>query len=285
MNNEGISQNPPHVAVDVSTTPGYQADKVAQRPEDVNKKTETYIGPLFENIFKYPNLKNIYRSFPENKIHTESQDAGNRSFETIYNKLDNAGILRRNKNLTYIQINPDWYTPVFIDAPSSFGLGDDLYLGRGGISKVREISKKLFYFEHQFFRKTFDLVHLKVSDLDLKEKQSTLEDIYKKAKYFGLSLCPPEIGPELILTYMDQSLTIEELRSQGLPVSFEDKYIAMKPIKRIDNHKFIFRLDREYDRDTLILDAHISDYDHHYNQEDTFVFCRGKNWPKKPATR
>lgn len=48
-----------------------------------------------------------------------------------------------------------------------------------------------------------DLIKVTVAELGFK-KEARRNQIYERAKEFGLELCPPEVGPQLRLQYQDQ---------------------------------------------------------------------------------
>src|SRR5262245_44439602 len=50
-----------------------------------------------------------------------------------------------------------------------------------------------------------ELTLVSAADLGV-ESETALADVYKRAKQFGLALCPPEVGPQLRLHYRDQPL-------------------------------------------------------------------------------
>jgi hypothetical protein len=78
-----------------------------------------------------------------------------------------------------------------------------------------------------------DLVVLSVFELGLKQGAS-IKDIYARAELLGFALCPPEVGPQLRLQYLDQP--------QG-----ELLHIAMQPIAR-------------YNGDLVLLDIENGDH-------------------------
>src|SRR6516162_10106851 len=55
-------------------------------------------------------------------------------------------------------------------------------------------------------RTEVDLVVLSISALGLGKQGASLKDIYARAKLLGFALCPPEVGPQLRLQYIDQPL-------------------------------------------------------------------------------
>jgi hypothetical protein len=50
---------------------------------------------------------------------------------------------------------------------------------------------------------TIDLARVTVAELGF-EEETTLDQIYERAKWLGLKICPPEVGPQLCLQYPDQ---------------------------------------------------------------------------------
>jgi hypothetical protein len=70
-------------------------------------------------------------------------------------------------------------------------------------------------------RTDVDLVVLYVFELGLGEQGASLKDIYARAKSLGFALCPPEVGPQLRLQYLEQP-------------PGEVLHIAMEPIERYD---------------------------------------------------
>jgi hypothetical protein len=68
-----------------------------------------------------------------------------------------------------------------------------------------------------------DLAVLSVFELGLGEgKDASLKDIYARAVFLGLALCPAEVGPQLRLQYLDQPFK-------------EFLHIAMQPIAKYDS--------------------------------------------------
>jgi hypothetical protein len=51
-----------------------------------------------------------------------------------------------------------------------------------------------------------ELAVLSAADLDVESDQSSLAEVYKRARQAGLELCPAEVGPQLRLDYRNQPL-------------------------------------------------------------------------------
>jgi hypothetical protein len=67
-----------------------------------------------------------------------------------------------------------------------------------------------------YVRSKMDLELTLVSAAELGvEAEASLADVYKRAKQFGLALCPPEVGPQLRLDYRDQP------RGESLKIGME----------------------------------------------------------------
>ena len=79
-----------------------------------------------------------------------------------------------------------------------------------------------------------DLVAVSVAELGLGDR-TCYPIVYKRARDLGLELCPPEVGPQLRLQYMDQPY------SKILPP--EALHIGMKPIAASDGRPRIFAVE------------------------------------------
>ena len=73
-----------------------------------------------------------------------------------------------------------------------------------------------------------ELVLLSAADLGV-ESESSLADVYKRARQVGLELCPAEVGPQLRLDYRNQPLG-------------EVLHIAMQPVAMYSKEPTIFAL-------------------------------------------
>jgi hypothetical protein len=173
--------------------------------EKVSNKQEVraYIGPLFPGIFKL-SIERVYTSFPEGKIEQVKMTIGGQSKLEFLKELDRRVESDNSEKKMYIpdhvwsmMNNPEFVT---LEKPEAV-----------------------------------DLVRLKVSDLGFSQNVTT-RDIYIKAAELGLELCPPEVGPRLMLDY-DQVFNREQFRGEGF-------CIGMKPLSDSNGNPNVFGLDR-----------------------------------------
>jgi len=79
-----------------------------------------------------------------------------------------------------------------------------------------------------------DLVVLSVFELGFGEHEGgsgvSIKDIYARAELLGFELCPPEVGPQLRLQYLDQS-------------PGEVLHIAMRPIMKYDGELVVLEIE------------------------------------------
>ncbi len=143
------------------------------------------------------NIENLYTSFPEGKIKTFETKIGGKTKDQLEAEL-------KQKNITV-----GTYAKQLLESPDF------------------TTSKNI---------ENIDLVRLTVGDLGF-ANGATTDEIYKRAEDFGLELCPPEVGPQVSLSYSGG----EYLR------------IAMKQISDRDGDPRVFRLRRL--GDGLWLDA------------------------------
>lgn len=105
-----------------------------------------------------------------------------------------------------------------------------------------------------------ELVVASVAELGFKDR-ATCKDIYVRAQGLGLDLCPPEVGPQLRLQYMDQP------KGEWL-------IIAMEPIVVSASFLGLFNVGR--DDDERWLSASSGDPGSVWNGCSRFVFLRRK---------
>lgn len=147
--------------------------QIATAQNEITENTKAYIGPLFPGIFK-KNIEHLYTSFPEGKVKT---------FET---KIDGKTKEELEKELKEKNITVGDYAQQLLDSDD---FKDSVKLSKNNIEDI-------------------DLVRLTVGDLGF-SNGATMDEIYKRAEDFGLELCPPEVGPQLRLSYSgDEYLNI-----------------------------------------------------------------------------
>lgn len=105
-----------------------------------------------------------------------------------------------------------------------------------------------------------NLVVVSVAELGFKQA-ARRDQIYDRAKEFGLQLCPPEVGPQLRLQYRDQPLN-------------EWLFIGMEPIA--DSDGFLRAFDVLHDGDGLWLHCCCGLPDDLWYSGSRWVFLRGK---------
>ena len=77
-----------------------------------------------------------------------------------------------------------------------------------------------------------ELVKVSANHLGILEDDPTRDQIYDRAKQWGLNLVPAEVGPQLRLQYPDQP-------------DGEELYIGMVPMCARDGNDYIFLVDRD----------------------------------------
>lgn len=203
-------------------------EEIAYSTGEIDDNTKAYIGQLEPGLFDtgkfrilLEGVENIYTSFPEGKIKRENITIGGKTAKELIGELKNKKI--NISSYAESMLNSDKFT----------------------------VSKNL---------ENLTLVRLKVKDLGF-TREPTTEQIYEKAKFLGLDLCPPEVGPHLRLQYEDQPLG-------------EWFYIAMKQIAGRDGYPGVFRLERS--ADGLWVGAGWADPDGQWSLGIGLVFCLRK---------
>ncbi len=198
-------------------------EQIAHNQQEVNEKTKAYIGPLFTNIFKkLAHLENIFTAFPERKIKRDTVATGGKNKDQLKEEM------QKQK----IQI---WSGAEFLMDSKDF-------------TTTAESEQA-------------DFARLTVKDLFNDSNNHTTDEIYAKAKQFGLELCQSQDGPNYRLHYTDQP--------QG-----EWTLMGMKQISGALRYPRVFRLDR--DDDGLGLNDFWADPGHVWGSDDRFVFRLSK---------
>ena len=206
-----------------------EPNQIAKNQEDLTKnaiggfETKVYVGPLFKDIFKtFSNIEHIYASFPEGKITRATIEIGGKNTKELEEEL-----ARQN-----IQIK-DWTKQII--------KSNDFTTAKNPES--------------------VDLIRLKVRDLGITKVFTTIDQIYAKAKELGLELCPPEVGPQYRLQYMDQP--------EG-----ENLCIGMNQIAGSDRLPYIFQLRRV--GEGLLLESNWAGSTNVWGSDHEFVFLLRK---------
>lgn len=184
-------------------------DEIAWKPEDVNKKTKAYIGPLFKGIFE-KNIENIHTSFPEARIEKADMEIGGLLEQELEQKIEN----KKDSEGRNYQIGS--YAKSMMKNPDF-------------AKSVKERLKKL---------EIITLIRLKVKNLGF-TKNPTTDELYAKANELGLELCPAETGPHLRLKY-------EKVFKKEQPL-YEYLAIAMKQITDSGGSPLVFFIYRHDD--------------------------------------
>ncbi len=139
-------------------------DQIANTIDQVNEKTVAYIGPW--NI-------EVYQKMPD-------------TVKYLYESFPETKIFKQSLELS--TKTPEQYTKELIDN------GNQIY------SYAQQILNKI---EALKSPEQISLVSFSVEQLGF-PNGATLQEIYDKAQSMGLELCPPQVGPELRLSYTDQ---------------------------------------------------------------------------------
>lgn len=140
---------------------------IAREPFQIRSNTKAYVGPLTPDIFneiaRY-DIKHVYTSFPEGKVHRKSLEIGGKSNERLLYELQETGISFHDNT-------------------------DDML--RNWKFKTTPKPRKV------------NAVILSAADLGFSEEASFLQ-ILQRAQQLGLSLCPPDFGFYLRMQYRNQ---------------------------------------------------------------------------------
>jgi len=198
--------------------------QVALKKEDVKLDTLVYVGEWTSKVMNLlpETTKYIYEEFPDKKV-----------FRRI------------------IKTDPN------IDSPEK---AKQAILDRGFRihGRVEEILQKISFSKE---RKEYNLVSFSVKNLGFPRGANT-KQIYDKAEELGLEICPPEVGPLLLLNYLDQ-LSDEYLR------------ISMKAIEDSNGDAQLFYVG--HDGGARYINTNWGDLDHSWGAGNRFVFLSRKS--------
>jgi hypothetical protein len=190
---------------------------IAWSQKEISATTKAYVSPLFKGIFKVGTLEHVYTSFPEGKIRQSAVEISNKTVADYEEAFQKAG-MRINEYAKHLLQN---MPPLTVDEQALHQ------------PTLAEKVKGLFIKKESPEAKAterIDTVRLTVNDLGF-PNGATVKEIYAKANELGLELCPPQVGPERHLKYVDQPAGEWEL-------------IAMEPIPLPDGHPYVFYLER-----------------------------------------
>lgn len=166
-------------------------NQIAHSVSGLNENTKAYIGKWNPEIMK---------KIPD-------------TIEYLYESFPEKKILKRNIELT--TKNPKEYTQELLSEGYKIeNIAQDL------LNKLEPIKQK----------ENIDIVSFSVEQLGF-PNGARLQEVYDKAKEFGLELCPPQVGPELRLNYKNQPYD-------------EDLTIATEPFVGINYFPLLFGVHR-----------------------------------------
>jgi len=227
----------------------------------MNKKDQSASGTAVEPVTdgQSDTLVSVVKNYPGGKDKLELARANPNFRKEIWETLDRLAS-KQALRLPIIE-RPAWKT---IRLGTGLKTADDFVQaikaagGKVGDYARDILGKPAFTASNQ--PTEIDLIIVTVSELGF-PKGATRKEIYAKAQSLGLSLCPPEVGPQLRLQYMDQP-------------NNEYLLIGMEPIAGSHGALSVFLV--AHDGHGPWLYSH-SDYpDDVWLDNDRWVFVRGK---------
>jgi hypothetical protein len=186
--------------------------QIARSVKQINESTKAYVGKLEPGIFdRLPEgVEYIYTKFPERGVRRWSIEIGGKDEHEIEE------ILERNRHQIYI-------------AAKSMMANEDFK------RSLREPDPKQLDWKKWKLKSPEEakLIRLRVEDLGF-PSGATTDQIYTRAVELGLELCPPEVGPQFRLRYINQPMN-------------KDVYVGMKQISDSDGRPRVFNVVRHGD--------------------------------------
>ena len=198
---------------------GIDRSQIAFDTEDINSDTRAYVGPIQPDVLKKlkeHDVEYVYVSFPEGRVQMQQLEVGGKTKGLIWADLRKAGVDLTTHAKDMIA-NPD-----FVPLPQP---------------------------------EVIDTIRLKIKDLGFTEKPST-NQLYGRAREFGLGLCPPDVG----LYYKLQNQAHDE------GVSF----VAMKEIRDSNRTPNVFAI--EDDGGVVVLYGTSAKGRERWNTDSSFIF-------------
>ncbi|EKE20548.1 MAG: hypothetical protein ACD_7C00533G0005 [uncultured bacterium] len=185
-----------------------ESEQLALGEDEITENTKIYIGQLSKEILQ-SNIEHIYTSFPEGKIEKGTLEIGGKTKEELKKEIK-----EKFKISSYAESmldNPDFEKQLYENA---------------------DAPREQWILKNQ---EQIDLVQLKVGDFGF-TKNPTTDELYAKAKEFGLEICPAQVGPHLRLKYQE-SFKKEQPMNEYL-------IVAMKQITDSAGNSNIFHVGR-----------------------------------------
>ena len=189
-----------------------EENQIARSVDQITKDTKAYVGELEPGIFNHlpESVENVYTSFPEGKIRRQSIEIGGKDEQELEELLQREG----HQIYSYAK---------------SMMKHDDFK------RSLREPDLKQPDWKKWELKSSEEanLIRLRVEDLGF-PSGATTDQVYAKAEELGLELCPPEVGPQFRLQYINQPMN-------------EYVYVGMKQISDSDGNPNVFRVVRAGD--------------------------------------
>ncbi|MBI2473187.1 hypothetical protein HYV70_01375 [Candidatus Uhrbacteria bacterium] len=183
--------------------------QIAHSVDQINESTKAYVGKLEPGIFdRLPkDVEHVYTKFPDGCIRRQSIEIGGKDERELKELLEG-----------------NWYE-IYSYTKSMMEHEDFKRSLREADPKQPDWKKwKLKSLEEA------KLVRLRVEDLGF-SSGATTDQIYARAEELGLELCPPEVGPQFRLQYVNQPMN-------------EYVYVGMKQISDSDGSRRVFSVGR-----------------------------------------
>lgn len=183
--------------------------QIARSVGQINESTKAYVGKLEPGIFdRLPEgVEHVYTKFPEGRIRRQSIEIGGKDERELEALLERSG----HKIYTYAK---------------SMMANEDFK------RSLREPDPKQPDWKKWKLKSPEEakLIRLRVEALGF-PGGATTDQIFAKAQELGLELCPPEIGPQFRLQYVNQPMN-------------EYVYVGMKQITASDGGPDVFCVER-----------------------------------------
>ncbi len=200
-------------------------EQLSYSPDEITPQTRVYLGPIvktrknqetgeeelipeYKDLFQRlpETLEHIYTSFPEGRIRREHIEIGGKDERELKNLLE-----RNGHRFDYVE----WMLE-----------HDDFK------RSLREADPKQLDWKKWKLKSLEEakLVRLRVEDLGF-SSGATTDQIYARAEELGLELCPPEVGPQFRLQYVNQPMN-------------KYVYVGMKQISGSGGDERVFSVER-----------------------------------------